>query len=199
MNMRDEILAYLSKTERSREWLADQLGYSKRTVDNWLGVNGDPIPLPAQKLFRVLQNELFHTTVGFSAEEFQKITQAMAATKFTDPVEFLIEASKAETQDVLSGRATMKSKSTQATKKSILEIVSARPDLARAAEDSPEESIHADRLTDDEAPYEVSSPTQKLEEVAQTKKKAALKKKKAGLEHIATANKIVTGRDEAPA
>lgn len=34
--MKDEIKAWLKRLNLSREWLADKIGVSKRTVDNWL-------------------------------------------------------------------------------------------------------------------------------------------------------------------
>lgn len=44
------------RPERSREWLANKCGVTKRTVDNWLS-SGIEIPLKAQRLLESLMRD----------------------------------------------------------------------------------------------------------------------------------------------
>lgn len=44
---KEEIKAWLKRTNREREWLGEQVGVAKRTVDNWLS---SPKEIPTGKL-----------------------------------------------------------------------------------------------------------------------------------------------------
>ncbi len=54
--MKEEIKAWLKKTNRDRYWLAEQLGISKKAVDNWLS-SPKEIPLGKQKLIERMMQE----------------------------------------------------------------------------------------------------------------------------------------------
>jgi hypothetical protein len=45
--MKEKIKAWLKSTHRDRNWLGDQIGVTKKTVDNWLS---SPQPIPEAKL-----------------------------------------------------------------------------------------------------------------------------------------------------
>jgi len=48
--MKEEIKSWLKSENHEREWLAEQLGVNKRTVDNWLS---SPKEIPSGKLTRI--------------------------------------------------------------------------------------------------------------------------------------------------
>ncbi len=52
MPVKEEIKAWLKRLGLSREWLADKIGVSKRTVDNWLSSN---IDIPERSLAMIQQ------------------------------------------------------------------------------------------------------------------------------------------------
>ena len=51
--MTEEIKVWLRRTNRDRQWLADQCGVSKRTVDNWLSA-GQTMSAAVTKLIATL-------------------------------------------------------------------------------------------------------------------------------------------------
>jgi len=76
----ETIKEWLKNEGRDRTWLAEQIGYTKGSVNNWLSA-GRAIPEPAKKLIDLLMqgrssnlNDPFHVT--FTAGEFEEIEQA---------------------------------------------------------------------------------------------------------------------------
>lgn len=87
----DKIKEWLKSTSRTRESLAEELGYSKRTVDNWFTA-GD-IPLPAiQHIRRIRAAEQQGEKLRFSLEEWDQIEAARKLAGYEDRGQFTIAA-----------------------------------------------------------------------------------------------------------
>lgn len=87
----DQIKEWLKATSRTRESLAEELGYSKRTVDNWFTA-GD-IPLPAiQHIRRIRAAEQQGQKLRFSLEEWDQIEAARKLAGYEDRGQFMVDA-----------------------------------------------------------------------------------------------------------
>jgi transcriptional regulator with XRE-family HTH domain len=67
--VKDEIKVWLKKLGLSREWLADKIGVSKRTVDNWLSSNID-IPERSVAIIQQLIDDSEKIAEGISTNVF---------------------------------------------------------------------------------------------------------------------------------
>lgn len=87
----DDIKDWLKATNRTRESLAEELGYSKRTVDNWF-TSGD-VPLPAiQHIRRIRLGEQQGEKLRFSLEEWDQIEAARKLAGYDDRGQFMVDA-----------------------------------------------------------------------------------------------------------
>jgi DNA-binding transcriptional regulator YiaG len=87
----DQIKDWIKTTNRSRESLAEELGYSKRTVDNWFTA-GD-VPLPAiQHIRRIRLAEQQGEKLRFSLEEWDQIEAARKLAGYEDRGQFMVDA-----------------------------------------------------------------------------------------------------------
>ena len=87
----DEIKDWLKATNRTRDSLAEELGYSKRTVDNWFS-SGD-VPLPAiQHIRRIRLAEQQGEKLRFSLEEWDQIEAARKLAGYEDRGQFMVDA-----------------------------------------------------------------------------------------------------------
>ena len=76
---KESIKSWLAeRPERSREWLADKCGVTKRTVDNWLS-SGIEIPLKAQRLLESLIRD-----DQSAAKTDEKVTHLMLTVPLTE-------------------------------------------------------------------------------------------------------------------
>jgi hypothetical protein len=121
----DEIKDWLKATNRTRDTLASELGYSKRTVDNWF-TSGD-IPLPAiLHIKRIRMSEDGGAKLRFSLDEWDQIEAARKLAGYDDRSQFMVAA--------LTSFASGITK----TPASYLSIVPA--DSSKVAEDPPDTS-----------------------------------------------------------
>jgi transposase-like protein len=72
--------------KNSRQWLADRIGVSKSTVDNWLSNKKIP-PSSAKFIGEVMQQEKFQEP-KFTMREAQIIEKAMRRTDYSSFAEF---------------------------------------------------------------------------------------------------------------
>jgi hypothetical protein len=120
----DEIKDWLKATNRTRDTLASELGYSKRTVDNWF-TSGD-IPLPAiLHIKRIRMSEDSGAKLRFSLDEWDQIEAARKLAGYEDRSQFMVAA-------LTSFASTLKDRVTD-----YLSIVPAEE--SKVAEDPPED------------------------------------------------------------
>ncbi len=87
----EEIKDWLKATTRTRDTIASELGYSKRTVDNWF-TSGD-IPLPAiLHIKRIRMGEDGGAKLRFSLEEWDQIEAARKLAGYEDRSQFMVAA-----------------------------------------------------------------------------------------------------------
>lgn len=67
--MKDEVKAWLKRLSLSRDWLADKIGVSKRTVDNWLSSSID-IPERSAAMIRQIMDDSEKMAEGISTNIF---------------------------------------------------------------------------------------------------------------------------------
>lgn len=94
---KEEIKKWLKTSRKSREWLAEQCGVSKRQVDNWLS-SARPVPAKAILIIQRLMAEKAspispQVELDFTEEEWAVVSAAMTATQQTF-MEFLNSAFK---------------------------------------------------------------------------------------------------------
>lgn len=85
----DTVRDWLAATGRNRDWLADQCGVSKRTVDGWLSSRSAP-PL-AEKFIERLMKEDSLSDLALSYEDWKTINSAMAASGYSYFNEFALD------------------------------------------------------------------------------------------------------------
>ena len=84
---KEEIKKWLKTSRKSREWLAEQCGVSKRQVDNWLS-SARPVPAKAILIIQRLMAEKAcpispQVELDFTDEEWAVVSAAMTATQQT--------------------------------------------------------------------------------------------------------------------
>ena len=99
---KEEIKKWLKTSRKSREWLAEQCGVSKRQVDNWLS-SARPVPAKAILIIQRLMAEKAcpispQVELDFTDEEWAVVSAAMTATQQTF-MEFLNSAFKSAVKE----------------------------------------------------------------------------------------------------
>ena len=84
---KNDIKKWLKVSKRSREWLAEQCGVSKRQVDNWLSA-ARPVPAKALLIIQRLMTDKIspippQVELDFTDEEWEVISAAMTSTQQT--------------------------------------------------------------------------------------------------------------------
>jgi hypothetical protein len=92
---------WLRETNRDRRWLAETLGVSKRTVDNWL-TSGDLPLFASQHIRRIMAQEASPGNLRFTLEQWDKIEAARRLAGYEDRTEFFTDALLHYTQSVVS-------------------------------------------------------------------------------------------------
>ena len=89
----ETLKAWLSAIEEDRHWLAEQIGVSKRTLDNWFS---DGFPLYAQKSIARLKNELEgrvpeieESAIHLSIQQWKELHRRALDCGFEDEMEFV--------------------------------------------------------------------------------------------------------------
>lgn len=81
-----EIKTWLDEIDRDRNWLADELGVSKRTVDNWFSAK--EFPLSAIKHIDRIRASERSPKLRFTPEEFDTIEAARKLAGYDSRDEF---------------------------------------------------------------------------------------------------------------
>lgn len=98
----EEILNWLAMCSRDRDWLADQIGVSKTTVNGWFSTGAKrPIPEPTHRLLSLLMQNTELGEPRFTHDEHSRIQQAMKAADYEDFPEFVRDAVHAYTDAIL--------------------------------------------------------------------------------------------------
>jgi hypothetical protein len=84
-----------------RPWLAETLGVSKRTVDNWF-TEGDLPLFASQHIRRIMAEEASPGNLRFTLEQWDKIEAARRLAGYEDRTEFFTDAVLHYTQSVVS-------------------------------------------------------------------------------------------------
>ena len=84
---KEDIKKWLKASGKSREWLAEQCGVDKRTLNNWLSVSRE-VPSKALLIIQRLMTEKIspippQVEIDFTDEEWEVISAAMTATQQT--------------------------------------------------------------------------------------------------------------------
>lgn len=85
-----QLRAWLDDTGLSREWLAQELGVSKRTIDGWFRANA--IPELASKFLDRVQNDQAVAAAKFSPADWEKIQKAMTLAGYTNYQDFIVDS-----------------------------------------------------------------------------------------------------------
>lgn len=88
-----EIRNWLKDNGKDRQWLAEQVGASKSTVDGWL--SGRPIPAPTQKLIEIALAKPPPIRPEMSWREWEEINERAKAEQM-DPDAWVIAAALKE-------------------------------------------------------------------------------------------------------
>lgn len=86
-----ELSTMLSDIGKNREWLAEELGISKRTIDSWCTAKGE-FPTWASKLIPILCMQEAMLSPQFSPAQISVIHQAMDAQGYTDVIEYMTDS-----------------------------------------------------------------------------------------------------------
>lgn len=86
----ETVEAWLKAVKRDRQWLADELGTSKRTVDNWLS-EGRPIPETSQRFIARLMADVVAVRPKYTPKQFSLIEQAMRAQGYDDIETYVVD------------------------------------------------------------------------------------------------------------
>lgn len=93
---KEKFKQWLSSKKNGRQWLADQCGVKKPTVEGWC--SNREIPGPSRVIIETLmQADLLpksHVTVPFTGEEFALIQHALSVGQYTDVTDFARAALK---------------------------------------------------------------------------------------------------------
>jgi hypothetical protein len=92
---------WLRETNRDRPWLAEVLGVSKRTVDNWF-TSGDLPLFASQHIRRIMAQEGSPGNLRFTLEQWDKIEAARRLAGYDDRTAFFTDALLHYTQSVVS-------------------------------------------------------------------------------------------------
>ncbi len=91
---------WLDTIEKDRHWLADELGVSKRTVDNWFTEN--KFPLFAEKHIARIRAAERSPKIRFSEDEWELIERARALSGYDSRDEFFTSVLTAHAEKVVS-------------------------------------------------------------------------------------------------
>lgn len=82
-----QLVDWLAALDQSREWAANQLGVSRRTIDGW--TSGKNIPLVAQRLIRRLMNDYEFDDLRLTFQDWELVYSAMQAAGYDNFKEFV--------------------------------------------------------------------------------------------------------------
>ncbi len=117
---KEDIKKWLKASGKSREWLAEQCGVDKRTLNNWLSVSRE-VPSKALLIIQRLMTEKIspippQVEIDFTDEEWEVISAAMTATQQTF-MEFINSAFRNALKDFADIALQNAAKEKEATRK----------------------------------------------------------------------------------